>query len=182
MLNYLGRELIHALHKAYSERFQLAVDRGFSNPDSKYYWLFEELSYRVRLLRQVDLFLNSLSQYMPSSDGEKPMYYVVSYTTDLFSQNRIGEAAFNREGKEQYIHESCTYWQEMQEVLDMMSGKYDFQNLPLYYVDLCEYAVRAVRLHLYIREKEFRAIDREKFDALMQRQIFPEVVQSGGAT
>ena len=181
MLNYLGTELISEIQKAYSERFQLAVERGYSEPGSKYYWLFEELSYRTRLVRQVNLFLNSLSLYMTSKDGDKPMYFVVSYITDLFTEKRIGEAAFNRAGKEQFFHESCTYWQEMQEVLDVMAHGYDFTNLPMYYVDLCEYAVRAVRLHLYIRERKFHAIDRDKFDDLMRRQIFQSTVEGGAA-
>jgi|GEM_PF-1204914 hypothetical protein len=181
MLNYLGTELISEIQKAYNERLQLAVERGYSDPGSKYYWLFEELSYRVKLLRQVNLFLNSLSLYMTSKDGDQPMYFVVSYTTDLFTEKRIGEAAFNREGKEQFFLESCTYWLEMQEVLDIMGHGYNYTNLPLYYVDLCEYAVRAVRLHLYIREREFHAIDRDKFDALMRRQIFQSTVEGGVA-
>lgn len=181
MLNYLSKDLLDEVRSTYAERFRLAHDRGYSDPSSKYYWLYEELGYRLRLLRQVNLFLNSLSMYMASRDGEQPMYFVVSYTTNLFTEKRIGEAAFNRKDKEMFFHESCTYWQEMQEVLNLMSHDYDFANLPMYYVDLCEYAVRAVRLHLYIRERAFHAIDREKFDTLMQRQLYPDNEQGGAA-
>ena len=41
--------------------------------------------------------------------------------------------------------------------------------------------VRSVRLHLYIRERAFHAIDRDKFDVLMRRQTYPAAATEGGA-
>ena len=43
---------------------------------------------------------------------------------------------------------------------------YDLSNLPLFYVDLCEYVVRAIRLYLQIREGSFHAIDKGKFETI----------------
>ena len=61
-----------------------------------------------------------------------------------------------------------------------MGMDYDCANLPMYYVDLCEYTVRCVRLHLYIRERAFHAIDREKFAALV-RHVPPDNEEGGAA-
>ncbi len=179
MLQYLGPELLDEIRSSYADRFQLARDRGYGKPESKYHWLYEELDYRIRLLRQVSLFLRSLSAFMTGTNGDKPMFYVVSYTTDLFVEESIGQAAYNHEGAEKFFDQGNVFWREMQEVLDVMGHDYDFANLPMYYVDLCEYAVRCVRLHLYIREKAFHAIDRDKFAGLM-RYASP-VNEEGGA-
>ena len=181
MLEYLGIDLLNDVHEAYADRLQRALDRGYAEPGSKYHWLYEELDYRIRTLRQVSLFLNALTAFMSGNNGDKPMFFVVSYTTDLFTEERIGEAAYNHEGSERFFDSSNAYWQEMQEVLALMGKDYDFANLPMYYVDLCEYTVRSVRLHLYIRECAFHAIDRDKFDVLMRRQTYPAAATEGGA-
>ena len=49
-----------------------------------------------------------------------------------------------------------------------MGEDYDTTILPLVYIDLCEYVVRSVRLLLQIREMTIAAVDREKFDVVME--------------
>ena len=44
---------------------------------------------------------------------------------------------------------------------------YDFAQLSTFYIDLVEYFVMAVRLYFYIREKQFKPIDRGKYDDLV---------------
>ena len=44
---------------------------------------------------------------------------------------------------------------------------YDYTNLAAFYVDLVEYLVMAVRLYFFIREQQFRPIDRGKYDELV---------------
>lgn len=56
---------------------------------------------------------------------------------------------------------------DFQEAVDNFSADYDLSNLPLFYVDLCEYVVRAIRLCLQIREGSFHAIDKGKFETIM---------------
>ena len=48
--------------------------------------------------------------------------------------------------------------------------RYDMNNLPLLYLDLSEYLVRAVRFYLHMREQRC-SIDRDKFDAIMHLNL-----------
>ena len=179
MLQYLGTELLDEIRGTYAERLRLARERGYGKPESKYHWLYAELDYRSRFLRQALLFLNSLPKFMTGEDADKPMLYVVSYTTGMFTEASIGDAAFNSRSPEKFFDSSNGYWRDMEEALTLMGDGYDFTNLPLYYTDLCEYTVRCVRLHLYIREKAYHAIDREKFVGLVHFE--PPADEEGGA-
>ena len=49
-----------------------------------------------------------------------------------------------------YFNDGNPYWLDFQEAVDNFSADYDLSNLPLFYVDLCEYVVRAIRLWWYI--------------------------------
>ena len=43
----------------------------------------------------------------------------------------------------------------------------DYSRLSTFYIDLVEYLVMTVRLYFFIREKQFRPIDRGKYDELV---------------
>ena len=51
--------------------------------------------------------------------------------------------------------------------MDRFTLSYDYTHLSTFYADLVEYIVMTVRLYFFIREKQFRPIDREKYDELV---------------
>ena len=55
----------------------------------------------------------------------------------------------------------------MREAMDRFTLSYDYTHLSTFYADLVEYIVMTVRLYFFIREKQFRPIDREKYDELV---------------
>ena len=55
MLMYFSAALLQELLDYYLPRSRLAEERGFSAPDSKYIWLYEELRLRISVLRQAQL-------------------------------------------------------------------------------------------------------------------------------
>lgn len=59
------------------------------------------------------------------------------------------------------------YWVDYQLAMDRFTPDYDYTNLAAFYVDLVEYLVMAVRLYFFIREQQFRSIDRGKYDELV---------------
>lgn len=167
MLEYYGVELLTELQEYYLPRFRLAEERGYAVQNSKYYWLFGELQQRIRVLRQTLLFLESLPKFMQCEDEFKPLQYVVSYVGKLFTVESIGEIARSEQDIHPFFNDSNPYWEDLQEALNHFDQTYDMNNLPLLYVDLCEYVIRAIRLYFQIRERQFKAIDRGKFDAIM---------------
>lgn len=167
MLEYYGVNLLNELLEYYLPRFRLAEERGYSVQSSKYYWLFEELQQRMRTLRQTLLFLESLPKFMQCEDEYKPLQYVVSYVGKLFTVESIGEIARSEQDIHPFFNDNNPYWQDLQEALEHFDQTYDMKNLPMLYVDLCEYVARAIRLYFQIREQRFKAIDRGKFDAIM---------------
>ena len=58
--------------------------------------------------------------------------------------------------------------------VDRFTPDYDYTNLAAFYVDLVEYLVMAVRLYFFIREQQFRPIDRGKYDELVGIQAVLE--------
>ena len=58
--------------------------------------------------------------------------------------------------------------------MDRFTPDYDYTNLVAFYVDLVEYLVMTVRLYFFIREQQFRPIDRGKFDELVGIQAVLE--------
>jgi len=167
MLNYYGYQLLQELLDYYKPRLQLAEERGYAVQGSKYAWLYEELQHRMRFLRQTVLFLDALPKFMGGEDDSKPMQYVVSYTSRFFTPESIGDIARDAADTHPFFNSGNIYWNELQQALDHFGVDYDMSNLPLLYVDLTEYVVRASRLYLQIREGHFRAIDRDKFDSIM---------------
>ena len=172
MLMYFSEALLQERLDYYLPRFRLAEERGFSAPDSKYIWLYEELRLRISVLRQAQLFIESLPKFMEGADHDKPMQYAVSYTSAIFAPEQLGTADL-----EPFFNDANPYWLDFQEASDHFTADYDFSDLPLYYVDLCEYIVRTVRLYLQIRETAIHAIDKGRFAELMHAS--PPVKNAG---
>lgn len=167
ILNYCGPELLSEIREAYAQRISLATERGYADPGSRYYWLYEELEYRLRFLRQAQLFIDALPRFITEKAEDDAVGYVVRFVTAFFNPENCGNAQ-NVDGRHPYFNEENRYYQAFTEALEHLDRNYDLADHPLLFVDLTECVVRAVRLHLQIREREFHAIDRNKFDALMQ--------------
>ena len=167
MLNYLGTELLQSVHEYYLGRYRLALERGYTAEDSQYYWLFKELRDRILVIRQVEKFLHALPLFMQQEGEEKSLQYVVSFVSSLCGEltNGVGEVK----------HDDSLYWKQTNEIWELMKSNYDMNNLPLLYVDLTEYLVRALRFYFYLREQVCR-IDGGKFDEIMQLNHSLEVV------
>lgn len=168
MIEYYGTKFLDELYDYYRSRYLQAKERGYDEEKSRYYWLFKELRERLLMLLQVARFLEALPRFMSSALDEQAIQYVTTYTSDFFKPELVGELERDQAGVHPFFNEANPYWTQMNEVLDGMDEGYDTHNLPLLYVDLCEYTVRAVRLYFQIREMQIRAIDREKFDAVMK--------------
>ena len=92
---------------------------------------------------------------------------MVSYTSALFAPDGASSVDRGQDDVHPYFNDGNPYWLDFQEAVDNFSADYDLSNLPLFYVDLCEYVVRAIRLYLQIREGSFHAIDKGKFETIM---------------
>ena len=150
----------------YVPRYQLALERGYTEEGSQYYWLFIELKERILAIRQAQKFLHALPLFMQQGNEEQSLQYVVSYVSTLCAQL----AAENQEQGRDVASVNRTedpYWLQANEVWSRMQAGYDMNNLPLLYLDLSEYLVRALRFYLHLREQLW-PIDRDKFDAIMR--------------
>ena len=105
---------------------------------------------------------------MAASDEEQIFRYVVSYATAFFKEDLAASNSRSEDDVHPFFNDDNPYWCQMQEVLNTFDNSYDTKNLPLLYVDLCEYSIRCLRLYFQIREKCLRPIDRGKFDAVMK--------------
>lgn len=167
MMDYYGVDLLKAIRDAYAPRCELAQERGYAVEGNKYYWLYEELHYRMQVIRQAMLFLDALPQFLCQTDEDKHLQYVVGYASSFFTQDKMGGAERDEQGGHPIFNDGNPYWVDVQEAMDHFDKNYDLKNLPLLYIDSCELVVRMIRLHLFVREKCYHAIDREKFDSLM---------------
>ena len=79
----------------------------------------------------------------------------------------LGDQPKDAAGNCSYYQESNPYWVDYQLAMDRFTPDYDYTNLTTFYVDLVEYLVMAVRLYFFIREQQFRPIDRGKYDELV---------------
>ena len=165
MLNYLGTELLQSMKEYYLGRYRLALERGYTAEDSQYYWLFEELRDRILVIRQVEKFLHALPLFMQQEGEEKSLQYVVSFVSSLCGELTNGVGEVNHDSS--VHHHDNPYWKHTNEIWEMMKSNYDLNNLPLLYVDLTEYLVRALRFYFSLREQLCR-IDGGKFDEIMQ--------------
>lgn len=169
LLINLGTELFQSMLDHYLPRYQLAFERGYTEEGSQYYWLYIELKERILAIRQAQKFLHALPLFMQQGNEEQSLQYVVSYVSTLCAQL----AAENQEQGSvvsSVNRAEDPYWLQANEVWSRMQEGYDMNNLPLLYLDLSEYLVRALRFYLHMREQQ-RTIDRDKFDAIMQLNL-----------
>jgi hypothetical protein len=167
MLFHFGIELLDKLDGYYGSRYQQARAQGYLQSNSKYYWLYVELELRVKLLRQARMFLDALPQYLIQSGWEPTLGYVVEYTGEWFSEKMLGVLPRDDAGRCTYLSDENPYWNEVQEVTEELNQDSVASVLPLFQITLVEYVVRSIRLYFYLREKQFKAIDREKFNSVM---------------
>lgn len=99
---------------------------------------------------------------------------VVSSTSSWFSDDVLGDQPKDAAGNCSYYQESNPYWVDYQLAMDRFTPDYDYTNLMAFYVDLVEYLVMTVRLYFFIREQQFRPIDRGKYDELVGIQAVLE--------
>ena len=168
MLEYCGTNCLDRIYDYYRGRYSQAKERGFNTEESKYFWLYKELRERLLIIRQAVRFLEALPKFMEGTSDEQTFQYATTYVNSLFKPELTGELRRDEAGVHPFFNPTNPYWVQMNEVLDGMEEEYDTSILPLFYVDLCEYVVRAVRLLLQIREMTIAAIDREKFDTVME--------------
>ena len=174
MLNYMGTELIIQIQSAYRSRFELAIERGFDDPANKYFWLYEELQYRLGFLRQITLFIDALPRFICKGAEDEAVGYVVRFVSRLYSNENCGCPEL-KDGQHPFFNDANRYFCDFTEALNHFGTDYDLSNHPILYIDLCECLVRAARLHLQIREQQYHAIDRDKFNVLMQMpKLLPE--------
>lgn len=171
MLTYLGPELLQSVLEHYEHRYQLALERGYADESSQYYWLFDEIRDRILIIRQAEIFLYALPLFMQQGDEENALQYVVSYVGGLCAALTTGAGDSKTNVGEYSTHKSNPYWKQANEVLDRLREGYDLNNLPLLYMDLSEYLVRTLRYYFYMREQRCQ-IDRGKFDEIMQLNYY----------
>ena len=168
MLEYYGMNCLEHIHDYYRGRYSQAKERGYNTDGSKYFWLYKELRERLLIICQAVRFLEALPKFMSETSDEQIFQYATTYVNSLFKPELTGELKRDDADVHPFFNPANPYWVQMNELLDGMADDYDTSILPLLYVDLCEYVVRAVRLLLQIREMTIAAIDREKFDAVME--------------
>ena len=161
---YFGVDLLHHLQRHYEQRLSLALSKSFNQTDSRYYWLFKELECRVTMLRKLLVMISALPGFMCRQTEEQVFAMVVSSTSSWFSDDVLGDQPKDAAGNCSYYQESNPYWVDYQLAMDRFTPDYDYTNLAAFYVDLVEYLVMTVRLYFFIREQQFRPIDRGKFD------------------
>lgn len=168
MMTLYGVDLLKQIYVAYMERYQKALQRGYDNEGERYYWLYCELHIRVQTLREAILYLDALPRFLDSSEDDKVLQFVFGYTSRLFSPENIGTSDQSEGEEHPFFHDGNPFWRELQEGMDIFNESEVLKNRPLFYVYACELVTRAIRLYLQIRETKFHAIDREKFNGLMQ--------------
>ena len=164
---YFGVDLLHHLQRHYEQRLSLALSKSFNQADSRYYWLFKELECRVTTLRKLLVMISALPGFMCRQTEEQVFAMVVNSTSAWFSDDVLGDQPKDAAGHCSYYQESNPYWVDYQLAMDRFAPDYDYTNLAAFYVDLVEYLVMAVRLYFFIREQQFRPIDRGKYDELV---------------
>lgn len=171
---YFGVDLLQHLKKHYEARLSLAISKGFDQQSDRYHWLFTELQYRVTILRRVMAVLNVLPDFLCRQSADQIFAMVIGHTTPWFSDENLGEKPRDGNGSCLYFHDSNPYWLDYQSALERFHLDYDYERLSTFYIDLVEYFVMAVRLYFYIREKQFKPIDRGKYDDLVGvRAVLP---------
>lgn len=168
MLEYLGMEFLEELAAYYRSRYCTALERGFDKESNRYHWLYLELKERLLVIYQLRHFLNVLPAFMSGAEEKQIFKYVMSYSTALFKAEPVTSIKRSEDNVHPFFNNHNPYWCQLREVQDSIDCTYDTANLPLLYIDLCEYSIRCLRLYLQIREQCAPSIDRGKFDAVMK--------------
>lgn len=164
---YFGIDLLQRLRQYYESRLAQALSKGFDQPGAQYYWLFQELEYRASTLRRLMAMLDVLPEFMCRQTPDQIFAMVIGHTTSWFSNDNLGEQPRDGEGNCVYYQDTNHYWMDMREAMDRFTLDYDYKRLSTFYIDLVDYIVKAVRLYFFIRENQFRPIDRGKYDELV---------------
>ena len=167
IMRYFGPCLLVQIREAYQNRFNQALERGFDDPANKYFWIYDELRYRLNLLYQAFLFLDALPKFICEGKEIEAVRYVIRYSTRFFLKENCGSVE-NEGSQNPFFNDGNEPYRDFTEAINHFDMDYDLTNHPLLYVDLSECVVRAVRLYLQIRERKFHAIDRANFNALIQ--------------
>lgn len=168
VIEYYGKDCLDRIFNYYRERYSQAKERGFNVEENAYFWLYRELRERLLIIRQAIRFLEALPLFMKDTDDEQTFHYVTNYVNHLFMPELTGDLKRSDTNSHPFFRPENPYWVQMNDVFDGMETNYNTSILPLLYIDLSEYVVRAVRLLFQIREITFASIDREKFDAVME--------------
>lgn len=163
MVRY-GSEFLQKLLKYYSDRLSAARHRGFDQPTTQYHWLYEELALRVETLDQTTLFMSLLPRYLQCSDTETTMDFATRYVEAWFTEKAVGEMPHDAKGQSVYFSQKNPYWVEVERAGDSVSAGIDEKDTQ---ARIGEYVICCLRFFFYMREHQFRSIDRDKFDGLM---------------
>ena len=68
-MDLYGIDLLHQIHSAYFPRYQLALERGYQQEGNRFFWLYDELHYRLQVLREAILFLNALPPFLQTPEA-----------------------------------------------------------------------------------------------------------------
>ena len=149
-------------------RYELAIERienikGENTVSEKYRDYF-------RTLADFALLVDKLKEKIENGEYYKfSIEELECWNTHLYD-DVLGEQPKDAAGNCSYYQESNPYWVDYQLAMDRFTPDYDYTNLATFYVDLVEYLVMAVRLYFFIREQQFRPIDRGKYDELVGSQ------------
>ena len=106
MMFYYGQELMEKLTDYYGRRLNAARKQGFSDERAQYHWLFQELDYRVNLLRQVHMFMEALPPYRAMKKPDEVMAYVTQYAGAWFQEKNIGTLPQDAQGRCAFFSDS----------------------------------------------------------------------------
>ena len=166
MLYFYGAELLDRLGAHYGARLRRAKEQGFDRDRSEYHWLWRELDLRVRMIRQTRVFLDALPGFLVRCTGEEAMRYTADFTSSWFTEEYVGILPEDDEGRCPYLSDSSPYWTAVCEAMDELDAGAGRSPLPMFCVELGELAARSLRLCFFLREKQFRPIDGDRFGSL----------------
>ena len=125
---YFGMELLEQFRTAYLQRSRLATDRGYHSPDSKYYWISEELMYRLQFLRKTQLFIAAFPEFIRKGAEEDAVGYAVSFASGFFNRENIGEAECE-DGQHPFFNDENVYYRDFTEALYHIDTNYDLWRI-----------------------------------------------------
>ena len=162
-----GTAFLEKLLRYYGQRLRKAKARGYDVAGTGYHWLYCELELRVDTIHMVHDFLGLLPQYLARSDVERTLALAVQYLGAWFMEKTTGPLPHDERGNCTYFSEENPYWQEVQAAGDYIGSDMDQTDQLQCQKSISSYVICCLRLYLYLREQQFQAIDRGRFDQLM---------------